>query len=271
VTGIADLETEVFGPVLHVATFVADDLPKIINDVNARGYGLTFGLHTRIDSRVQAVADAVRVGNTYVNRNQIGAVVGSQPFGGEGLSGTGPKAGGPHYLKRLTADLAVRFPAPPDMPPPASPQEVSRLLASREAVQRPVDTVDLPGPTGELNRLSLWPRDPFLCLGPGEQAAERQAAAVRAAGGLAMVIPGGIETAALGSLSGFGGLVWWGDADNARHLAQALAERDGPILPLIVTDIAPHMVLVERHLCVDTTASGGNAALLAEVAGDTPA
>ncbi|HRM73199.1 MAG TPA: bifunctional proline dehydrogenase/L-glutamate gamma-semialdehyde dehydrogenase PutA, partial [Paracoccus sp. (in: a-proteobacteria)] len=92
VGGIKDMDREVFGPVLHVATFRADQLDRVIADINARGYGLTFGLHTRIDSRVQEVTEAIHAGNIYVNRNQIGAVVGSQPFGGEGLSGTGPKA-----------------------------------------------------------------------------------------------------------------------------------------------------------------------------------
>jgi RHH-type proline utilization regulon transcriptional repressor/proline dehydrogenase/delta 1-pyrroline-5-carboxylate dehydrogenase len=101
VAGIGDLAREVFGPVLHVATFAADDIPQVIADINATGYGLTFGLHTRIDTRVEEVARAVRAGNVYVNRNQIGAVVGSQPFGGTGLSGTGPKAGGPAYLPRF--------------------------------------------------------------------------------------------------------------------------------------------------------------------------
>jgi Delta 1-pyrroline-5-carboxylate dehydrogenase len=90
VSGIADLGEEIFGPVLHLATFSAGKLDGIIADINATGYGLTFGLHTRIDDRVQAAAHAVRVGNIYANRNQIGAIVGSQPFGGEGLSGTGP-------------------------------------------------------------------------------------------------------------------------------------------------------------------------------------
>nr|WP_272212286.1 L-glutamate gamma-semialdehyde dehydrogenase [Marinicella sp. W31]MDC2878199.1 L-glutamate gamma-semialdehyde dehydrogenase [Marinicella sp. W31] len=85
VNGIDDLEREIFGPVLHVATYKARDLEKIVDRVNARGYGLTFGLHTRIDDRVQAVSESIHVGNIYVNRNQIGAVVGSQPFGGEGF------------------------------------------------------------------------------------------------------------------------------------------------------------------------------------------
>ena len=101
VAGIGELEREVFGPVLHVATFEADQIDRVIADINAMGYGLTFGLHTRIEARVQRFVDTVHVGNLYVNRNQIGAVVGSQPFGGEGLSGTGPKAGGPHYLRRF--------------------------------------------------------------------------------------------------------------------------------------------------------------------------
>src|SRR5690606_23329748 len=91
VAGIGDLAREIFGPVLHVATFRAADLDRVIDDINAVGYGLTFGLHTRIDDRVQQVVDRVHAGNIYVNRNQIGAVVGSQPFGGEGQSGTGPK------------------------------------------------------------------------------------------------------------------------------------------------------------------------------------
>ena len=90
-----------FGPVLHVATFDADEIDAVIADINRKGYGLTFGLHTRIEARVQHFVDGIHAGNIYVNRNQIGAVVGSQPFGGEGLSGTGPKAGGPHYLRRF--------------------------------------------------------------------------------------------------------------------------------------------------------------------------
>ncbi len=101
VSGIGEMEREVFGPVLHVASFAAEDIDRVIADINARGYGLTFGLHTRIEARVQHVVDEIRAGNIYVNRNQIGAIVGSQPFGGEGLSGTGPKAGGPLYLRRF--------------------------------------------------------------------------------------------------------------------------------------------------------------------------
>ncbi|MEM8878909.1 MAG: bifunctional proline dehydrogenase/L-glutamate gamma-semialdehyde dehydrogenase PutA, partial [Pseudomonadota bacterium] len=116
VSGISDLDEEIFGPVLHVARFDADDLDNVIKDINDKGYGLTFGLHTRIDDRVEHIARRIRVGNIYVNRNQIGAVVGSQPFGGEGLSGTGPKAGGPDYLPRFLSaeprrDATVSGPA----------------------------------------------------------------------------------------------------------------------------------------------------------------
>ena len=99
---------EIFGPVLHIATFKATEIDAVIDAINATGYGLTFGLHTRIDDRVQRIVERLHVGNTYVNRNQIGAVVGSQPFGGEGLSGTGPKAGGPHYLPRFTTTPVPR-------------------------------------------------------------------------------------------------------------------------------------------------------------------
>ena len=101
------LEREVFGPILHVIRFGADRLDQVIESVNATGYGLTLGIHSRIDATVRYIRERVRAGNTYVNRNIIGAVVGVQPFGGEGLSGTGPKAGGPHYLHRFATERSV--------------------------------------------------------------------------------------------------------------------------------------------------------------------
>jgi len=104
IDSIRDLAQENFGPVLHVARFAASDLDRVVDDINATGYGLTLGLHSRIDATRRQVESQARVGNLYVNRNQIGAVVGSQPFGGEGLSGTGPKAGGPHYLARFATE-----------------------------------------------------------------------------------------------------------------------------------------------------------------------
>jgi len=259
VSGIEQMPREIFGPVLHVATFPAGRVAEVVRAVNATGYGLTFGLHTRIDDRVQAVVSSIRAGNTYVNRNQIGAVVGSQPFGGEGLSGTGPKAGGPEYLPRFThasvpclsADGAV-----------AELAAVARMLAMPDAAVR--HSLNLPGPTGESNRLTLIPRAPVLCLGPSRAGAMEQAEAVRKLGGSA-VEAAGLQPGALARLHGFSGALWWGDADTARTFSQALSTRTGPILPLIGGMPDTGHVMVERHVCIDTTASGGNAQLLAEV------
>ena len=106
VGAIAEVTQEIFGPVLQVVRWGGDPM-DVVRQINALGYGLTLGIQTRIDSRAQALAAAARVGNVYVNRNMIGAVVGVQPFGGEGLSGTGPKAGGPHYLMRFCAEQTL--------------------------------------------------------------------------------------------------------------------------------------------------------------------
>jgi RHH-type proline utilization regulon transcriptional repressor/proline dehydrogenase/delta 1-pyrroline-5-carboxylate dehydrogenase len=107
IDGLARLQREVFGPVLHVVHYAADKLDDVLASINATGYGLTLGIHSRIDGKVSYIAERLRVGNTYVNRNMIGAVVGVQPFGGEGLSGTGPKAGGPHYLHRFATERTL--------------------------------------------------------------------------------------------------------------------------------------------------------------------
>ena len=104
---IEQLQREVFGPVLHVVRYKAQDLDSLLDQINALGYGLTFGVHSRIDTTIDKIKQKIRVGNVYVNRNMIGAVVGLQPFGGCGLSGTGPKAGGPHYLLRLCNETTV--------------------------------------------------------------------------------------------------------------------------------------------------------------------
>jgi RHH-type proline utilization regulon transcriptional repressor/proline dehydrogenase/delta 1-pyrroline-5-carboxylate dehydrogenase len=106
VNRIADVQSEIFGPVLQIVRWSGDP-SEVVAQINALGYGLTFGIQTRIDSRAQALAQAAHIGNVYINRNMIGAVVGVQPFGGEGLSGTGPKAGGPHYLYRFCAEQTV--------------------------------------------------------------------------------------------------------------------------------------------------------------------
>ena len=234
IDGIADLGQEIFGPVLHVATFKSDEIDAVIDAINGTGYGLTFGLHTRIDDRVQHIVDRVDCGNIYVNRNQIGAVVGSQPFGGSGLSGTGPKAGGPMYLSRFAANTN----GSPNRPP-----------------------IDLPGPTGESNRLSSHSRGLILCAGPK---ALEYAEQIKALGGEPEVMD---QTPTPDTLQkrAFAALHWSGDAQTARTLELALAQRHGPIVPLLMGHITQTDVLHERHVCVDTTAAGGNAALLAEV------
>ncbi|GGX53209.1 bifunctional protein PutA [Tateyamaria omphalii] len=255
VNGIKDIEREVFGPVLHIATYSATDLDAIIDAINDTGYGLTFGLHTRIDDRVQHVTDRIAAGNIYVNRNQIGAIVGSQPFGGHGLSGTGPKAGGPDYLLRFRGQRAVQacttWPstvAPPSLPP------------GSDTVQ---DSTALPGPTGESNMHSRSPRPALLCAGPGAEATAAQMAAVTALGGIAVPATGQVDPKALTDGPAYGGVLWWGtDMQQGTALEKALAKRSGPIIPLITGQPDKAHVHVERHICVDTTASGGNAALL---------
>src|SRR6202012_2681424 len=101
------LTEEVFGPILHVVGYRAETLARVLQAIERTGYGLTLGIHSRIDDTVEAIIDRVQIGNIYVNRNMIGAVVGVQPFGGNGLSGTGPKAGGPHYLARFATEQTV--------------------------------------------------------------------------------------------------------------------------------------------------------------------
>ncbi|MEM7171041.1 MAG: bifunctional proline dehydrogenase/L-glutamate gamma-semialdehyde dehydrogenase PutA [Pseudomonadota bacterium] len=195
VTGIEEMAEEIFGPVLHVTTFEGDHIDEVVAAVNAKGYGLTFGLHTRIDSRVQHIVDAVHAGNLYVNRDQIGAVVGSQPFGGEGLSGTGPKAGGPYYAPRFRQQyqaVDTRETVAPEIAADGLQDAIARLdkikdtsEAERIAILRSAlrgkaagavaaaasldfGPIDLPGPTGESNQFFLRPRGTLLCLGPDE-------------------------------------------------------------------------------------------------------
>jgi delta 1-pyrroline-5-carboxylate dehydrogenase len=168
---IADLGREVFGPVLHVIRYRRDRLDALIDAINATGYGLTFGLHTRLDATIAHVSGRVKAGNLYINRNVIGAVVGVQPFGGRGLSGTGPKAGGPLYLGRLVKQNAK---APTqNQSNPALQAFASWLEAHGEqaaaahalacGIASPLGREEeLPGPVGERNLYSLHPRGRIL-------------------------------------------------------------------------------------------------------------
>ncbi|WP_353314233.1 bifunctional proline dehydrogenase/L-glutamate gamma-semialdehyde dehydrogenase PutA [Shimia sp. NS0008-38b] len=260
VQGIADLKEEIFGPVLHVATFKSHELDDVIDAINATGYGLTFGLQTRIDDRVQHVSDRIKAGNIYVNRNQIGAIVGSQPFGGEGLSGTGPKAGGPHYLTRFAKAEPQTCGA---WTTSVSETHVQTQLEQTNAQYKsPPMPQSLPGPTGESNQLGTFIKSALLCLGPGADVAQQQAAIIESLGGKAVVVSGALAAEALTTLEGFSGVIWWGDVTIGRQYEHALAARAGAILPLITGLPDAARVLGERHICVDTTAAGGNAALL---------
>ncbi|MBU0778614.1 MAG: aldehyde dehydrogenase family protein, partial [Alphaproteobacteria bacterium] len=265
---IAQLEREIFGPVLHVVRFKSRDLNKVIDAINATGYGLTFGLHTRIDDRVETMVNRIDCGNIYVNRDQIGAIVGSQPFGGEGLSGTGPKAGGPQYLPRFTAPRPA-IATPSEWDSQDRPARLTQALTDAP-VPPAMQPRDMPGPTGESNRLTLHPRGPVLCLGPGPAAVAAQAKQVEQWGGQPVMAQGTVAPGVLTTLAPLAAVIWWGNADQGRTYARALADRDGPIIALVTATLDIAHVMHERHVCIDTTAAGGNAALLAEVGVLTP-
>jgi len=262
VSSLKALGDEVFGPVLHIAKFKSHEIRNIVEDINASEYGLTFGLHTRIDQRVEKITTSLRVGNIYVNRNQIGAVVGSQPFGGEGLSGTGPKAGGPHYLKRFRKLIDG-----------SKMHEVSKeTLLSIDVVQAALDkledtrnvvlnTQDMPGPTGESNRLSTYARGKILCLGPALKDAQSQAQMAREARCVPLVIcagasadeglDGAVDFKNLTDLHGFDGVAFCGHSEDARHIRKAIAARRGALLPIFNNDDMPNRCVLERHVSID--------------------
>lgn len=210
---LEELQQEIFGPVLHVLRYRRADLDALLDRINAAGYGLTLGVHTRIDETISLVIDRAKVGNLYVNRNIVGAVVGVQPFGGEGLSGTGPKAGGPLYLYRLLSERpydallrALDFGGSQTVPEVRQSAEQANAasafrqwahengrselatLCERYAEQSQSGTTRLlNGPTGERNSYSLLARDAVLCLAETEQDLLIQLAAVLAVGSEAVV------------------------------------------------------------------------------------
>ncbi|QHM71438.1 trifunctional transcriptional regulator/proline dehydrogenase/L-glutamate gamma-semialdehyde dehydrogenase [Mixta intestinalis] len=223
---IDELDKEIFGPVLHVVRFTRSELPQLVEQINAAGYGLTLGVHTRIDETITQVTQRAKVGNLYVNRNMVGAVVGVQPFGGEGLSGTGPKAGGPLYLYRLlswrpenalqvtldrhdaerTLDATLR-PALLEAHRALSAwakakPELAALCQRYEQLAQGGTVRLLPGPTGERNTYTLLPRERVLCLADNEEDALIQLAAVTSVGSRAL----------------------WQDDELHRKLAQSLPE-----------------------------------------------
>jgi len=325
IAALSDLTREVFGPVLHIVRFPAGSIETVVADINALGYGLTLGLHTRIDETMHSVVARARVGNIYVNRNQIGAVVGVQPFGGDGLSGTGPKAGGPHYLRALqrrpqpAGDGAIGLSA--SAPMPLFDQQLRRAAAAfdgwnagpgrRDVLARAAShardeaaallrlatslyaehfeqAVDLPGPTGESNTLRLKGRGVILCLGGGNQAANRrQIALALAAGNAVIAAPALVETIA-SALGGAGApehlvvslpaggavneaaiadprvraVAFDGAKGSRKAIVAALARRPGPIAPLLSSVDEPARYASERTLTINTTAAGGDVRLL---------
>ncbi|MDO5667955.1 MAG: trifunctional transcriptional regulator/proline dehydrogenase/L-glutamate gamma-semialdehyde dehydrogenase [Alcaligenaceae bacterium] len=205
VNKVADVTREVFGPVLHILRYQRENLNDVIDEINAHGYGLTFGIHSRIDENIDKLSEQINAGNIYVNRNIVGAVVGVQPFGGQGLSGTGPKAGGPLYALRLVQNS----------PPPTfesneqalqqSPaltainhfktwiraqgqaEETQRINELLAAHMLGIDR-DLPGPTGERNTYRLLARGHVLCLPSTELGAKVQLASCLASGNKAIFL-----------------------------------------------------------------------------------
>ena len=291
-----DLKREVFGPVLHVLRFERAALPALIDELNASGYGLTGGVHSRIDETIDLISARLGAGNIYVNRNIIGAVVGVQPFGGHGLSGTGPKAGGPLYMKRLLAAAPMQW---ADIGPGAAPAIAQRFcawlasagqaaLAERcgaiAAGSRLGAQLDFAGPVGERNTYRLGPRGDVLCQIDSSDAMTLAVACALGMGNRAF-LAGRAASSLLAALpAGFGDHIR--EADASMHADVVLTDRRGPALIELMRTIAqsegaiagvfslsaadlaagkvwPLDALANEHsLSVNTTAAGGNASLM---------
>ena len=291
IASLAELKQEVFGPVLHIVRYRRADLAQVIESINATGFGLTLGVHSRIDETIDRIVNRAHVGNIYVNRNIVGAVVGVQPFGGEGKSGTGPKAGGPLYLKRLQRGAA---PLMQHVRQPEAALEAllgsmrnsgqQALVALAEVYARTSlngVSMDLPGPTGESNRLSFTPRGVVLCA-PGTAAGLlNQLAATLATGNRALVlaptpdmIPADLPASVkervrfIGKQEVDAGVfdIALVESGLAGSLRTQLAARTGAIIGVVDTEpTAPidlWRLVAERAVCVNTTAAGGNASLM---------
>ncbi len=289
---ISDVEREVFGPVLHVLRYRREDLDQLIDAINDTGYGLTFGLHTRIDETIARVLGRVKAGNVYVNRNIVGAVVGVQPFGGTGMSGTGPKAGGPLYLCRLLARPTAPGSLQADgaaLSPLRGYIDWLRGHGNAEEAERCVGylarsalgvSVELPGPVGERNVYTLRPRGGIAALARTEAGLLVQIGAILATGNEALVESG---NAAKGSLAGLSpeiaaritivktiddvadlrGALFEGEPVALMALNDRLASREGPILQVQAgPDYDLDRLLEECSISTNTAAAGGNASLM---------
>ena len=288
---MAELQREVFGPVLHIVRYRRADLAKVIDTINGTGYGLTLGVHSRIDETIDFIVSRAHVGNIYVNRNIVGAVVGVQPFGGEGKSGTGPKAGGPLYLKRLQKDAAPLLQHARQSNPALDALmgwaqgnghgDVAVLAEQYATTTLDGIRLELPGPTGERNTLGFVPRGAILCAATGAKGLLNQLAAVLVTGNRALVLADSrdqvlgslpaevkehvrfIGEAELDSLEIHMAMVERGVKGN---LQAKLAARTGAIVGIVDTQpdepVALWRLVAERAVCVNTTAAGGNASLM---------
>ena len=291
IASLSELTREVFGPVLHVIRYRRADLPGLIDTINASGYGLTLGIHSRIDETIDFISQRAHVGNIYVNRNIVGAVVGVQPFGGEGKSGTGPKAGGPLYLKRLQ-----RAAAAPVQHERQATDGLDALLgwAKMHGHQRVIvlaeqymrttlfgNKLTLPGPTGEHNTLTFSARGTILCAAADIGVLLNQLAAVLATGNKAIVLARSQSVIPSSLPAEVKKRIQWVDSIDAckvefqvalieaalaGSLRAPLADRSGALIGVIETSeegaIPLWRLVAERALCVNTTAAGGNASLM---------
>ncbi|HQS10313.1 MAG TPA: trifunctional transcriptional regulator/proline dehydrogenase/L-glutamate gamma-semialdehyde dehydrogenase [Xanthobacteraceae bacterium] len=295
---VDDLTREVFGPVLHVLRYRRDERDTLIDAINATGYGLTFGRHTRIDETIAQVAARISAGNLYINRNLIGAVVGVQPFGGHGLSGTGPKAGGPLYLRRLLAQCPPLEPLAPAPVDAAARAWIAHLAAQGHNAHaaRCAALADqglagaereMAGPVGERNLYSWHPRGTVLLVPATPLGLSVQMATALAAGNRVLVDAPALK-ASLANLPAevkarvtltenratalFDAALFEGESDRLLALEREMAQRDGPIVA--VHGLSPgalaagaaypvEWLLRERTISINTAAAGGNATLLA--------
>jgi RHH-type proline utilization regulon transcriptional repressor/proline dehydrogenase/delta 1-pyrroline-5-carboxylate dehydrogenase len=296
IASLQSLPQEVFGPVLHVLRFGADELDQVLDQINQSGYGLTHGIHSRIGSSIARVMARIQAGNIYVNRNMIGAVVGVQPFGGSRMSGTGPKAGGPFYLYRLTRGAwraldgeARQAPALPGLDALAAlvpslnlgqacqERLLNGIARAREA--SPLrQSLRLPGPAGESNSLGFAARGAVGCMAPDlEQTLWQMIAALAcgnrvllpqagAVGFLAEALSDWVECVLdLPQAEALQVLLFSGAAGQADALRRVLAARPGALLPLITSEAGAYemqRLVVERALSINSAALGGNAGLM---------
>ena len=291
---IGQLSREVFGPVLHVMRYARKEIGAVMQQINSTGYGLTFGLHSRIDKTIAEVTTLAQAGNVYINRNVIGAIVGVQPFGGRDLSGTGPKAGGPLYIGRLVknAPRSTTIERGPVLDPDY--EQLARFVRLTEDAPAPyghkaprLDSfVELPGPVGEKNLYGVHPRGRVLLLPATAEGLRDQLLAVFATGNLPFLpdnetnralaadLPASVAqrlqwTANWGSEPRFAQVLIQDTGNDIRPWLRTVAAQQGSV-PIVQLGIGKggyrtDWLLEEIAISIDTTAAGGNASLMALV------